>query len=204
MMVLTADHGVAPTAQFAASQGLNSKQFNEGEFMTNLVTELGKEFGAGKYFAENKIYGGNIYLNRSFIQTKGLSVDQLTKFVREAALNTGFVQECYSREQLLEGHVSGFPGSLVLAGYNSERGGDLVLVLKPYVIPGGKTGTTHGSPFSYDTRVPILFYGSRFKPGRYADPFYITDIVPTFCASLHMDEPAQSIGKPFLKIFTAP
>ena len=204
MMVLTADHGVGPTAQFAAAQGLESKQLNEGEFMTNLVTQLEKQFGSGKYFAENKIYGGNIYLNHPVLQTKGLSPDQVTKFIREAALNSGFAQACYSRDQLLEGRVAGFPGPLVLAGYNAERGGDLFLVLKPFVIPGGKTGTTHGSPYSYDTRVPILFYGSGFKPGRYADPFYITDIVPTFCASLHMDEPAQNIGKPFLKILAAP
>jgi len=72
--------------------------------------------------------------------------------------------------------------------------------MKPFILPGsGQTGTTHGSPYSYDTHVPVLFYGEPFKRGRYADEFYITDIVPTLCAALKLDHPAGSIGRPFVK-----
>ena len=42
-----------------------------------------------------------------------------------------------------------------------------MLIYKPYTISWGTTGTTHGSPYSYDTHVPVLFYGPSFKPGRY-------------------------------------
>jgi arylsulfatase A-like enzyme len=48
--------------------------------------------------------------------------------------------------------------------------------------------------------VPVLFYGTAFKPGRYPDEFNITDIVPTFCAALGMNEPAGSIGKPLRRV----
>lgn len=88
-------------------------------------------------------------------------------------------------------------GALVSNGYNAERGGDIVLVPKPYLLPGtGKTGTTHGSPYAYDTHVPVLFFGAGFVPGRYADDFAITDIVPNLCAVLRMTEPAGCTGKP--------
>ncbi len=200
MMVLTADHGVAPTAQYASSQGFDSRQFNEGKFMTNLVTALEKEFGSGKYFLENKTYGGNIFLNHPVIEGKGLRIERVSRFIRETALSTGLVKACYTREQILDGRVGVFPGQLVLEGYNPERGGDLFLILNPFVVPGGDSGTTHGSPYSYDTHVPILFYGTGFSPGRYSDEFAITDIVPTLCRLLHMDEPALSIGKPLLKL----
>jgi len=94
---------------------------------------------------------------------------------------------------------------LVLTGYHAERSGDVVLIPKPFVIPSSsKTGTTHGSPYSYDTHVPVLFYGSAFRKGRYADEFYITDIVPTLCASLHMEVPPGSMGKPFVKVLLGP
>jgi hypothetical protein len=125
----------------------------------------------------------------------------VTAAVREFALASGKFQACYSREQLLEGRAPGPIGQLVINGYHAERGGDLVLLAKPYFIPGtGKTGTTHGSPYAYDTHVPVMFYGSLFKPGRYADEFKITDIVPTFCAALRMNEPAGNMGKPLVKI----
>ena len=47
-----------------------------------------------------------------------------------------FLQACYSREQLLDGRAPGALGQLVLNGYNAERGGDVVLLVKPYFLPG--------------------------------------------------------------------
>lgn len=83
-----------------------------------------------------------------------------------------------------------------------ERFGPGAYLLTPRIAVGGKSGTTHGSPFSYDTHIPALLYGTGFKAGRYADEFFITDIVPTLCAALRMNEPAGSIGKPLVKLLT--
>ncbi len=124
----------------------------------------------------------------------------MAAFIREWALATGKFQAAYSRDQLLDGRAPGPLGERVLNGYNAERSGDVVMVLKPFIINwAGKTGTTHGSPYSYDTRVPVLFRGAMFKPGHYADEFSITDFVPTLCAGLHITEPPSSIGRPFVK-----
>jgi hypothetical protein len=118
-------------------------------------------------------------------------------FIRETALASGKYQAVFTRDQLLDGRANGPLGTLAANGYNAERGGDLVLIPKPYVVPGaGKTGTTHGSAYAYDTHVPVFFYGSFFKPGRYASEFNITDIVPTLCIALEMNEPAGCMGKP--------
>ncbi|MCW5559553.1 MAG: alkaline phosphatase family protein, partial [Verrucomicrobiae bacterium] len=74
-----------------------------------------------------------------------------------------------------------------------------------FAIPGsGNSGTTHGSPFTPDTHVPVLFYGTAFRSGRYADEFYISDIAPTLAAALHMDSPSGCIGKPFVKALRNP
>jgi hypothetical protein len=142
-----------------------------------------------------------LYFNTDFLREKQIQPAELVSFIREWALSTGKVQAVYGREQLLDGRTPGVIGQCVLNGYNAERSGDVVLVLKPYVIPTpGNSGTTHGSPYAYDTHVPVLFRGSAFKPGRYADEFYITDIVPTLCAALHLQEPPGCMGKPFCKI----
>ena len=204
-MVLTADHGVAPTAEFAATQGLEGGRVNLSTFATNLVAKLKAKFGPGEYLLANKIFDGQLYFNHTFLESSKLSPAQIAPFIRDVALSSGMFQAAYSRDQLLEGRAPGHFGKLVIEGYNPERSGDMVLVLKPYLMQGsGSTGTTHGLPYSYDTHVPVLFYGAAFRKGRYADPFNITDIVPTLAATLHMDVPAQSVGRPLVKIVADP
>lgn len=201
LLVLTADHGVAPAPEFAKDQGLDGQRIDEAEFLNDLKTQLTDEFGPGKYFLSSKIYAGNLYLNHTTLERKNLEAAKVTSFLRDAVLASGKYQACFTRQQLLDGRAPGVLGELALNGYSAERGGDLFLLAKPFAIPGtGKTGTTHGSGHSYDTHVPILFYGSAFKPGRYADEFSITDIVPTLCTALRMTEPAGSTGKPLAKV----
>lgn len=201
LIVMTADHAVAPTPEFASSLGLDGHRWDPGRFMTNLQRHLETNFGSGKYFLVNKLSYGGIFLNQETIREKGLEVSKVSDVIREFALGSGYIQTCFTREQLLNGNAPGWIGTTVLNGYNAERGADLVLIGKPFGLAStGKTGTTHGSPYSYDTRVPILFFGQAFKPGRYADEFYITDIAATLCAALRITEPPCSIGRADVRI----
>jgi hypothetical protein len=61
-----------------------------------------------------------------------------------------------------------------------DRAGDFMFVPKPMWIVRGSTGTTHGTPYDYDQRVPLILYGARVKPGRYATAASPADIAPTF------------------------
>jgi predicted AlkP superfamily pyrophosphatase or phosphodiesterase len=203
IITLTADHAVAPVPEFGREQGLDEQRLSESDFVADLKTKLEERFGNGSYFLSSKLYGGNLYLNRDLLERKQLKFADVAAVLRDAALASGKVQACYSRDELLEGRVRGPFGVLALNGYNAERGGDMLILFKPYFVPGGgKTGTTHGSAFAYDTHIPILFFGSAFKPGRYADDFHITDIVPTLCAALHMTEPAGCMGKPLPRLLS--
>jgi hypothetical protein len=198
---LAADHGMAPTPEFAKLMGLDAQRWDSGKFMTNLQTRLEQQFGAGKYFATMKIPYGGIYLNHDLLREKGLATAAIAPVIREFALDTGMFMNCFTRDQLLEGRAPGQIGQFYMNGYNPERGADLMLVPKPFSIAGtGKTGSTHGSVYSYDTRIPVLFFGRQFKAGRYSDEFYITDIAATLSSALHIEEPPGSIGKPCLRI----
>ncbi len=204
-IVLTADHGVAPTPEFAEHQGLDGQRVDEIALMGDLLEKINARFGEGNYLLQRKLFNGHLYFNHTTLRDKQIASDILASFIREWALATGKFHACYSREELLAGQAPGLVGRLTINGYNGERSGDVVLVYKPYTLPGGnKTGTTHGSPFSYDTHIPVLFHGPQFRPGRYADEFYITDIVPTLSSALHLDVPPGCMGKPFVKVLTAP
>ena len=204
VMTLTADHGVAPNPDFAAKEGLGGEVVNESTQVLDLMTKLDERFGAGKYLLSPKAWDGNLYLNHDTLKEKKIAVGEITGFIRDWAMANGKFQACYSSGQLLEGRAPGMIGQMVLNGYSPERSGDVILITKPYLVATAKTGTSHGSPYSYDTHIPVLFYGKGFNPGRYADEFYITDIVPTLCAVLRMDVPAGCIGKPLVKVLRQP
>src|SRR5262249_35203399 len=65
--------------------------------------------------------------------------------------------------------------------YNAERSGDLFIVPKRY-WQTGSAGTTHGTPYKYDQRVPVLLFGAGVKGGRYWGAATPADIAPTLAA----------------------
>ena len=83
------------------------------------------------------------------------------------------------------------------ASFDPERSGDLNVLLKPHVTPITKPGqgyvATHGSPWIYDRRVPILFY----RPGTpgFEQPLSIetVDILPTLAALIDLKISAEEI-----------
>lgn len=63
------------------------------------------------------------------------------------------------------------------AGVNAE----MVITLTPYSIFSG-IFATHGSPYDYDSWVPLIFWGPWFNPGRYPERVRTVDLAPTLAA----------------------
>lgn len=202
---LTADHGVAPLPEFAQAQGIAGGRYNAATQLLDLMGKLSDHFGPAKYFLYPKFSSGQLIYDHSVLREKKIPVADVDKFIREWAFDTGLFQAAYSRAQLLDGLAPGQIGRAVFNGFNGERGADMILIAKQFLIPTyGSGGTTHGSPYNYDTHVPMLFFGPGVKPGRYDDEFYITDIAPTLAAILRVELPSGCTGKPLVKMLTDP
>jgi predicted AlkP superfamily pyrophosphatase or phosphodiesterase len=82
-------------------------------------------------------------------------------------------------------------------GWNRQLSGDLMVVTKPYWYFGsGSSGTSHGSPYAYDTNVPILLMGNKWiKAGNYGQYAETVDIAPTLAFLLHVRPPSGSEGR---------
>jgi len=205
VMVLTGDHGVTPPPTFAQTQGFAGERVDSSVLYNDLTNRLNLKFGSAKYLLSPRFYDGNLCFDHQVMSVNGVTDRQMVDFIRDWALNTGKFETVFSREQLLDGRAPGLIGRLVINGYNPERSGDIVLILKPFAVPVGRSdATTHGSPYTYDTHVPVLFFGAPFMPGRYADEFNITDLVPTLAAALRINEPPGCMGKPFVKALANP
>ena len=125
--------------------------------------------------------------------------------VGEIALRMPGVARYFTRTQLENQAVS--PGDpvarRVLHGFYSTRSGDVIIVFEPYSIlfdlPDDPTDprstATHGSPYSYDTHVPLLIMGSQIAPGRYQQAATPADIAPTLASILGVQAPSNSVGR---------
>ena len=81
-------------------------------------------------------------------------------------------------------------------GYWPKRSGDVLLLTAPGWMDSRPKGTTHGSGFSYDTRVPVLFYGYGVQAGKSTRPVSICDIAPSLSLILGIQFPSANTGDP--------
>ncbi len=193
LVVLTADHGVAPIPEDQAKRRMPGGRMSQGDLMMAADTALKARFGAGKWVLYSDY--GTFWLNSELIQQRNLKEADVEECVAEALAGVPHVYRVYTRTQLLHGEIGQDPVSRrVASSFFPGRSGDVIATLEPYWIYGA-TGTTHGSAYNYDTHVPLIFMGSGIKPGLYDDGVGTDDIAPTLATLLEIETPSGSIGR---------
>src|SRR5262249_7463739 len=110
--------------------------------------------------------------------------------VRDWLLEQPPVATARTRQELLSGGEGKLNQQLQRAFY-PQRSGDVPFVKAPYRLPGAK-GTTHGSPWHYDTHVPLLLPGCGIKPGEFSQPISPAALASTVAELLHIDYPSAN------------
>lgn len=202
---LTADHAVSDVPQSLIDNRINAGYLNTGKVMDDLTTYLQKYF-PNKELIEN-ISNEMIYFNSNVFQNNpreaGVDFIIAAELINKYLMAVDGVANVYTESVIRQGHYDeeGLKG-MVLRGYNPKRSGDLVYVLEPSWSTSGKTqGTSHGSAYTYDTNVPIIFYGSNIKKGSSVRYHTITDIAPTLAVILKTKYPNGCTGNPIAEIF---
>jgi arylsulfatase A-like enzyme len=193
LVVLTADHGVAPLPEVSIQRRIGGGRMPATIVQDTVQAALDQRFGKGKWILNAA--GDSIYLDRELIRQKKHDGAEVVRVAAEAARSVPHVARVFTSDQLTAGRaMDDAIGRRVQNGFNSVRGGDLVIILEPYWIYGAR-GTTHGTPYNYDTHVPIIFMGSGIKPGRYNKRAAPNDIAPTLATMLDVEIPSGSSGR---------
>jgi hypothetical protein len=101
----------------------------------------------------------------------------------------------YTKTQLAAGEIGVDPVDIcVRNGFNLARGPDIFAVTDPYYVFVG-SGTSHGSPYEYDTHVPVMFLGAGIRTGSYAGNIGVQDIAPTLSTLLAIKAPSGNMGR---------
>jgi predicted AlkP superfamily pyrophosphatase or phosphodiesterase len=192
--VLTADHGFMPAPEYSAGQGLAAGRVNGAQVLSRLNARLENRFGPGKWAVG--FSGSSVLLNRNLMAQGAVDADALAEEVRRLLLAEPGFAVAYTRRELQSRSLSGAPlFDQLRRSWHPAVSGDVQYALKPNWMFGNSVAT-HGSPYSYDTQVPILIYGPAWiKPGRIDSAVEVIDIAPTLARMLRVAAPAGSEGK---------
>jgi predicted AlkP superfamily pyrophosphatase or phosphodiesterase len=187
LVFLTADHAVADNAIFLKDRKLNVDNIPSKEIFASLTKFSTETFGENLVLDYSNF---NIFLNRDLIKQKGLELAKVKQSFNDFLLLQAYVKRVYTQEDILAGSAQDYYLNFIFKGYDPKQSGDLVILeAAGYLESYSATGTTHGTPNSYDTNVPLLFYGWHVPQGESSKKEYITEIAPTLSKMLKITTP---------------
>jgi predicted AlkP superfamily pyrophosphatase or phosphodiesterase len=176
LIFLTADHGGAENAIHLKDNKYNVKNIQPKDIRKVLKQHSIATFGEDLVLNYSNF---NLYFNMEIIKSKGLELTKVKQSFKEYLSTQEQVKAVYTEEDILGATGNDYFLNCIAKGYDSKQNGDLVVLDKPGFIQYGATGTSHGTPYSYDTQVPLLFYGWNIKKGEEFGKKVITQIAPT-------------------------
>jgi predicted AlkP superfamily pyrophosphatase or phosphodiesterase len=198
VLFLTADHGAAQNPGFLTSAKIPAGHFEHGPPLYSLKDLFNKKYGEGDWVVNYS--NEQFFFNRALITDKGLNLNEMQELAKQHLLKFDGIANVYTRNDMTSTSFIHKPASLVQRGFNQQRSGDVILVLEPGWMEYQKTGTTHGTVYSYDTHIPLLWYGWKIKKGETSEAIDITDIAPTLSMLLNISKPNGTTGEPIKAI----
>jgi len=198
-IILTADHGVAPTPAYAKQHGLGQGLAQPDAVRRAIESALTEAFGQDQWveYAE----ATSFCLNEAALKRHQVEAAKAQAVAAEAAASVPGVYAAFTRQQLLSGAPLASPYARKAANcFYGQRSGDVFVVFNPYVGPSiSETGAGHGSPWNYDAQVPLVLWGAAFRPGTYSIPCQPIDLAATLAAALAISQPSGTQGQPLVQ-----
>jgi predicted AlkP superfamily pyrophosphatase or phosphodiesterase len=194
IVFLTADHGVADVPEYSKANRLPGGIFHWRQARTNLTGRLQGKYGSSLI---QSYTNQQIYLDNKTIASQKLDKAEVERDIRDWLLLEEGVADVVSSRDVKKEAASNALLADVANGIYPSRSGDLTLLLQSGWIEeeDALTATTHGTPYQYDTHVPVLFWGWRIPNMICDEPVTITEITPTLCQLLNIQFPSASANQ---------
>jgi predicted AlkP superfamily pyrophosphatase or phosphodiesterase len=205
LIVLSADHGSAEAPTYLNSLRIPAKYLTPEQWDKEpAIRALKQKFGLGKKLIQSYSQP-YVYLNREVIRDRGLDQAVVEKAVVDELMKFEGVALAVSSSALGSGSVPNTPLiQSVLRNYNPRRSGDIFVVFQQNYFVNEFDGlvvtSSHGSPWRYDTFVPVVFAGSKLPGRRIYRPIETVDIAPTLAAIVGTKPPSGARSGPLPEI----
>lgn len=199
LIFFTSNHGSAFNPMLMSEMGVPSGTFNHEQAMKLLQSYLNIVYGKGNWI---KLYKGQqIYLNRELIENSKLDLKSFQETVSNFCLQfTGVANVATAYQLQYENYTSGVFKKMQNS-FNHKRSGDIMINLEAGWTEKDDSYAGHNTGYSYDTHVPLVFYGWKINRQTIHDPVDMIDIAPTISTFLDIAYPNGCQGKPIEKLF---
>jgi arylsulfatase A-like enzyme len=183
---LAADHGVLELPESLARRGGGARRVTREErsaMAKGVASALGARWPESTPRA--KPWGHGFVLGDAGTADPA----DVRALVAQAATEAEYVAAAYTLEQLSSAPEQGEDPYLPIfrMGFDPERSEDVVLRYQPWWLATMAKGTTHGSPYPYDRRIPLAFLGTEFSQGRSFEEASSADVAPTLLGVLGIE-----------------
>jgi arylsulfatase A-like enzyme len=195
---LTADHAAAHNYQFMQDHKLAAGKWSSGDVREELEKYVSQQLGNSKPVLLG-VADYRYFLDHQGIAQQGLQLQRVKDVVMDFLRQCPNIHFVVDFEKAATAPVPAFLRERILCGYNFRRSGDIIVCLEPGFYEFGSwsspVGTTHGEWNPYDAHIPLLFYGWKVPHGASSKEVHITDIAPTVCSLIHIQQPNACIGE---------
>ena len=205
LIVLSADHGGPEAPGYLNAHGIEARYVSPEKWdQSPAIKTIKEQFGIGKEIIQ-AYHHPYVYLDRDVIREKSLDQAEVEKAIAAELMKFDGVALAISSAALREGNLPDTPLiNSVLRNYNPNRSGDIFVVHQAHCFindfDGLKVACTHGSPWSYDTFVPVIFAGGTLKAQRIYRSIEPLGIAPTLSAIVGAKAPSGSRAAPLAEV----
>ena len=196
-IILTADHGVSPMPETVhrINPSIPAGRTPGADTVAPVGAALDRAFGPladkSAWFVRDDTA---LLFYPAALQEKKITAAAAEAVACEALRKLDFIQAAYTRDQLEKGDVNDRLGHSALLSFNRARGADVYFQTKPYYFSKA-TGSSHGTPYNYDTHVPLVWFGVGVKPGLHPEQVFVDDLAPTLAHLLGLPAPPFAEGR---------
>ncbi len=196
-VVLTADHGIAPLPErvLATQRGIEAGRLDLKAFDTAVIAGLNAAFGeAAAPLRWATRDGSGYHIFPETLKAKNVTAVAASAVVRGVLAARPEIVRVFTREDFEQSGPMDAIGESMRLSYHAGRSPDVMFVTKPYFFDRSPSGTTHGTPYNYDSHVPLLWYGAGVPAGVRGEQVGVDDLVPTLGNLLGIGAPPNARG----------
>ena len=198
VIAFSADHGMPEVPEYMTELGYEAGRIDTNEIVA-VANEAGEKFGIDE--VTRFFFRPYLYLNEEKISAANLDIEPVEKAVAGAITDMEGVALAVSAHS-----INGDGGSPVVRkiqrNHHVSRSGSIYVAQKPYwfVLESGPIAVMHGSPWRYDTHVPIIFVGPGIEAEEIQRLVHPVDVAPTLAALLGLHAPAGATGSVLVEV----
>lgn len=203
VLFLTADHAAAHNFLFMREHRIPAGGWIASETLDELNAFLQKKFNTASCLAKD-IINYQVFFDKEKLAETGVDFAEVKKVACDFLSENPAFAWVLDMENLNTASLPEPIRERAVNGYHRTRSGDLQLVMSPgyykVSLKKGMGGTDHGVWNPYDAHIPLLFFGGRIAHGKTSRLVKMTDIAPTLCALLGIQEPNGCVGQPIQEL----